>query len=89
MREITFQIFDQGLDISLNNNHYSLCDLKDLEKQKNSKKFRKLVLDNLIMPIDYKIVFENFCKNSNFQKQIDYILSWVGVNPSHREKRYF
>lgn len=78
--KIKFQIFDQGLDISINNNHYSLCgDLKDLLKLKNSEKFRKVVLDNLIMPIEYEIVFENFCKNSDFQKQKDFILSWVGV----------
>jgi hypothetical protein len=80
MKKITFQIFDQGLDISLNNNHYSLCDLKDLQKQKNARKFKQLIIDNLVLPIDYTIVFENFCKNKDYQSQVDYILNWVGIN---------
>lgn len=80
MNKITFQIFDQGLDISINNNHYSLCDIKDLQKQKNSTKFKQIVLNNYQNPNTFKIVFENICKTSDFQSKVNYILSWVGVS---------
>lgn len=82
MKVINFQIFEQGIDISIERNdfiyHYSLCSIAGLWKQKNSKKFKQLIIDNIVMPIDYNITYNNFCKTEeSFNSKKEYLLNWI------------
>lgn len=75
---ITFEIYDQGLDILVNNNVVSFQDLSQLKSQVKSARFKKRVRDNLNIPIDANVEFDNRCKTlDSFSNNLKQVLSWI------------
>lgn len=77
MKQIKFEIFPQGVDIHIGNDVVSLY-YNQLRKQKKSKKFKNIVLNNLMMPITHSVTFSNICKNHlEYSKNRDLVFSWI------------
>jgi len=71
MLKIKFELFNDGVDIIIGDNIFSLSSYSQLWNQKNSKKFRKYVREN-----PEKVSIDNYCTSYpdfwNF-----YLLDWL------------
>ena len=75
---ITFEVYDQGLDILINNNVMSFQDISQLKSQIKSTRFKKRVRLNLNISIDARVDFDNRCKTpENFAANLKKILYWI------------
>lgn len=73
MKKITFEFFNDGVDILIGEETISLSPYSLLYKQKKSKKFKKYVKNNL-----QEIRFKNYCKSQlEYEHRKEILLNWL------------